>query len=651
MDKNNKLKELLKRLSSLESSLPISDTRDYLDSILKEQTDNFISNFKSNSTIKFLDTFNSKLDKFKKDFNLEPIISAIGKIQSDLSVSQETSTKDFEKISKAQESKYTELSNLVNTSKANLEKLNAKQIGDVLSKVDKIQTELTYQSTDSNQKGQSLNEVITQLEKRINDAFKGLETESSNRGEFSKTMDKRFSENTVTITNTVKAIEELRQDMLVRIQNKGGAPNQQINVNSSVMSKKYADVNFKAGTNITLTKADDDVNKRVNITITAAGGGSGNPGGSDTQVQFNDNGNFGGDPGFTFNKNTSVVAASILTVSTEKITVPDGPTRGLDITNNATVNGLRIVGASSIVASRSVGGQLLVSNGIINTGNAAVFYSNVASALGRIVHITADNVSFDREALYVESDSNSTTTLGIKGNNNTQGTVKIDHIDPGAGADANAAGLSIDLQGANTAAQGIFIDATTGGTTGPLINVRNNGSQKFMLSASGNSSVYGTLAIGQQGSVVGRLDMAGASTGFTRLQPASIAGNWTMTLPVGTGSAGQYLVTDGAGITQWASVTASGGSGITRSINTIVVNTTGGTTASTDYVYIATGLTFTLPTAVANTNLYTVKNVGGSSVFVATTAAQTIDGSANAPIYLDNQALGFISDNSNWRII
>ena len=54
-------------------------------------------------------------------------------------------------------------------------------------------------------------------------------------------------------------------------------------------------VQLKAGTNITLTEASDT------ITIDAAGGST-SPGGSNTQVQFNDGGSFGGDDAFTYDK-------------------------------------------------------------------------------------------------------------------------------------------------------------------------------------------------------------------------------------------------------------------------------------------------------------------------------------------------------------
>ena len=60
-----------------------------------------------------------------------------------------------------------------------------------------------------------------------------------------------------------------------------------------------------AGTNITITtNAGTD-----SITITAAGGG-GSPGGSDTYVQFNDSGSFGGDAQLTFNKTTGLLTTT-----------------------------------------------------------------------------------------------------------------------------------------------------------------------------------------------------------------------------------------------------------------------------------------------------------------------------------------------------
>ena len=95
---------------------------------------------------------------------------------------------------------------------------------------------------------------------------------------------------------------------------------------------------------------------------------------------------------------------------------------------------------------------------------------------------------------------------------------------------------------------------------------------------------------------------------------------------------------------------------VTRSISSVSTNTAAGATAFTDYVYIVTGTsTITLPTAVGNTNKYTVVNAGVGTVTTATTSAQTINGAANSvqgaqasPYYPSED---YISDGANWFIV
>ena len=104
----------------------------------------------------------------------------------------------------------------------------------------------------------------------------------------------------------------------------------------------------------------------------------------------------------------------------------------------------------------------------------------------------------------------------------------------------------------------------------------------------------------------------------------------------------------------WATpVVGAGGSGITRSINSITAATTGAATANVDYVYLANGtFTFTLPSAVGNTDIYTIKNIGIGTITITTTAAQTIDtGAAPITITRQNSSLDFISNGANWFLI
>lgn len=99
-------------------------------------------------------------------------------------------------------------------------------------------------------------------------------------------------------------------------------------------------------------------------------------------------------------------------------------------------------------------------------------------------------------------------------------------------------------------------------------------------------------------------------------------------------------------------IAASGsGGGTVRSINSISGNTTAGSTSGTDYVYLVTGtVTLTLPDAAANTNLYTIKNVGSGTVTIATTSSQTIDGASTIVMPLQYTAVDLISDTAGWNV-
>ena len=98
-------------------------------------------------------------------------------------------------------------------------------------------------------------------------------------------------------------------------------------------------------------------------------------------------------------------------------------------------------------------------------------------------------------------------------------------------------------------------------------------------------------------------------------------------------------------------VPVSSGTGITRVISNITTTTTGLAVANTDYIYLCSGtFTITLPTAVGNTNLYTLKNISTGTITVAFTSGQTGDG--NTTIQLtQNQLIGLVSNNTNYFII
>lgn len=96
------------------------------------------------------------------------------------------------------------------------------------------------------------------------------------------------------------------------------------------------------------------------------------------------------------------------------------------------------------------------------------------------------------------------------------------------------------------------------------------------------------------------------------------------------------------------------GAGITRSISSVAINTTAGAAASTDYVYLVSGTTtLTLPTAVGNTNRYTLIHTDSLTMTIATTGGQTIAFYPPAPattatVSVIGTVVELFSDNSNW---
>jgi hypothetical protein len=98
-------------------------------------------------------------------------------------------------------------------------------------------------------------------------------------------------------------------------------------------------------------------------------------------------------------------------------------------------------------------------------------------------------------------------------------------------------------------------------------------------------------------------------------------------------------------------IVAGSGSGITRSIITISGSVTADATELTDYVYLVAGAhTVTLPTAVSNTNRYTIKNNYSAAITVDTTSSQTIDGATSIQIAPED-AVDLVSNNLNWYVV
>ena len=97
--------------------------------------------------------------------------------------------------------------------------------------------------------------------------------------------------------------------------------------------------------------------------------------------------------------------------------------------------------------------------------------------------------------------------------------------------------------------------------------------------------------------------------------------------------------------------TATTGSGITRSVVVTTGDTTLGADTDTDYVCVVNGAhTVTMPTAVGNTNQYTVKNNHSADITIDTTFSETIDGTTSIQIAPED-SVDMVSTSTNWVII
>src|SRR6516162_651114 len=92
-----------------------------------------------------------------------------------------------------------------------------------------------------------------------------------------------------------------------------------------------------------------------------------------------------------------------------------------------------------------------------------------------VVFNLAENGGTNNAGLNVVSANTAFSACEVSGHETAHGTLKISHVNPGpqGTSDENAAAISIDLQAGQTdgtAAQGIFLKSTTGGTSGNLIH-------------------------------------------------------------------------------------------------------------------------------------------------------------------------------------
>lgn len=130
--------------------------------------------------------------------------------------------------------------------------------------------------------------------------------------------------------------------------------------------------------------------------------------------------------------------------------------------------------------------------GFNSDGQTATFVTSATDSAGHhalTVYANSDGGT-NTSALNCVSNNSAASCVQVSGTESGRGTIKIAHTKPSV-SDANAAAISVDLQGENTAAQGLFITSTaTSGTTGSLIKCRNNNSTNNLFIVNPDGSVF-----------------------------------------------------------------------------------------------------------------------------------------------------------------
>jgi hypothetical protein len=264
---------------------------------------------------------------------------------------------------------------------------------------------------------------------------------------------------------------------------------------------------------------------RADGTFAAPPGGS--PGGSTTQVQFNNAGAFGGDADLTWNSTTNVLGV------TGDVNLSDGGTytttlQTITPTANRTISLPDATGTVALVAGSS--GQLLWNNAGVNAGASTVTYDgSILTTSGRFIN------SYNATA---SSPAKAFTGTWFTGGTGT--TTKPQVLIEPTGATSTAW---------STSGTGLGINAASG-FAGRLLDLQRNGTSYFRVSDSGFSTFNTDIREGRfrigSGANVATVCLIPESGGVVRISSAGSFGFSSSATDADNNASDTILVRDAA---------------------------------------------------------------------------------------------------------
>jgi len=278
---------------------------------------------------------------------------------------------------------------------------------------------------------------------------------------------------------------------------------------------------------------------------TGNGGGNGSPGGSNMQVQFNDAGNFGGDAGFFYDKDTNLLTVTYISADGNKL---------------SNLAGANITGEVSFAA---VANSVAVSN-VSGIGNIAVInldgnVSNVIRGDGTFGAAATSYGNSNVVSLLAAFGSNTISTTGlITGNGYGLSNIPYANI-TGTPTLGNISVLNLDGNSSNVLyGNGIFAAVTGGGGNGTP------GGSNTQLQFNDDGS-FGGISTVTFDKTSGNLSIS-SNTNFSSAPNVNFA---VANLHITGGVNGYFLQTDGTGNLSWA-LGGGGGNGEPGGSNTQV---------------------------------------------------------------------------------
>ena len=380
-----------------------------------------------------------------------------------------------------------------------------------------------------------------------------------------------------------------------------------LTANGIVNFTSTSNVSLGAVANLKITGGSADYVLKTdgagNLSWVAQSGGGGTPGGTNTQIQFNDGGTFGGNANLTFDK-----ATSVLTVN-GNISSLNANLGNLTTSNYFTGNGYLL----SSITGANVTGQ--VANALV----AGTVYTAAQPNITSVGLLSSLSVG-------PNSSITLTGTSGFVKANSIQGTDGVNAIYPAYSGVTGAVGITGNL----TVGIGITANITANGNVTANYFIGNGSSLASIAGANvtgqvANATVAGTVYTNAQPNITS----VGTLTGLTSNGTIDFTNASNVTLgAVGNvkitgGTANYVLQTDGTGNLSW--VAQSGGGGTATALNATIANVTI-TGGSNGYVLTTNGsgtLSWSAqPTSTSTTDAFTGNGVATSFTLSVTPASK-----------------------------